>query len=79
MLVKLWHQSLPIFFDHPSRFVAVLMIFKSVLDGNAGHSNVDARFGWLTLWVEPQNGGMFGGGIAQQDHVNVVVKRLLSA
>ena len=76
MLVKLWHQFLPIFFDHPSRFVAVLVIFKSVLHGNAGHSNVNTRFERVTIRVKSENRRMFGGSIIQQDHVNVVVKRL---
>ena len=76
MLVKLWHQSLPIFFDRPSRFVAVLVIFKSVLHRNAGHANVNTRFEPVTIWVEPQNRPMFGGSVIEQDYVNVVVKRL---
>src|SRR6266446_9634934 len=74
MLVKLWHQSLPIFFDRPSRFVAVLVIFKSVLHGNAGHSNVNTRFEGVTIWVKSENRRMFGDFILQQNHVNAVVE-----
>src|SRR6266699_2039052 len=76
MLVKFRHQSLAIFFHHPSRFVAVLVIFKSVINGKSGHANVNTRFEPVTIWVEPQNRPMFGGSVIQQDYVNVVVKRL---
>ena len=45
MLVHLRQQSNTIFPDQSGRLVPVLVIFKSMIDGQAGHSNVDSRLG----------------------------------
>ena len=37
MLVKLLHQSHTIFLDDPSRFIAVFVIFESVINGESCH------------------------------------------
>jgi len=55
MLEQLWQQSNTIFPDQPGRFVSVFMIFKSMIDRQSCHSNVDRRFGWIAIGVAPQD------------------------
>src|SRR6266436_2653396 len=50
------------------------MIFKSVLHGNAGHSNVNTRFERIAFGIQLQNRPMFGDCVIDQNHVNVVVE-----
>ncbi len=76
MLVKLWHQSHSIFPDDPGRFVTVLVILKSVIDRNSGHPDIHARLQWIAFRVEPQNRGMLCYSIVQQNHINIMMKRL---
>src|SRR6266498_557223 len=76
VLVKLWHQSHSIFPDDPSRFVAVFVIFESVIDRESCHSDVNAGLQRIAFRVQLQNGRMLCDGVAQQNHINVMVKRL---
>jgi len=74
MLVKFWHQPQPVFLHHPSRLVAVLVVFESVIDRESGHPDVNTRFERIAFGIEPQNGRMFGDCVIEQNHVDVVVK-----
>ena len=74
MFEQLRHQSNSIFSDNPSGFVTVFVILESVINRNAGHADVNARFKRIAVWIEPQNGRMFGDRVIEQNHVNVVVK-----
>jgi len=76
MFVKLRHQSHAIFPDNPGRFVAVLVIFESVIDRNSCHPNIDARLQRIAFGVEPEDRRMLGNSVFEQDHINVVVKVL---
>ena len=76
MFVKLWQQSNAIFPDDPSRFVALFVIFESVIDWQSGHADIDAGLQWIMVGIEPQNGRMLSDSIAQENHVDVMVKRL---
>ena len=73
MFVKLRHQSHAIFSDDPGRFVAVPVIFKSVIDGNSCHPNIYAGLQWIAFRIEPQNRRMLCDSVAQQNYINVVV------
>ncbi len=42
MFVKLWHQAHAIFPDNPSRFIAVFVIFESMIDRDSCHPDIDA-------------------------------------
>src|SRR4030095_2985464 len=55
MLEQLRQKSNPIFPDRSGRFVPVLVIFKSMIDRQSGHSNVDGRFRWIACWIAPQD------------------------
>ena len=74
MFVKLRYESHAIFPDDPSRFVAVPVIFESVIDRNSCHPNIHTRFQRIAFRIEPQNRRMLCDSIAQQNHINVVVK-----
>jgi len=76
MLVKLWHQSHAIFPHDPGGFIAVFVIFESVIDWNSCHSDVNAWLQRVAFGIQPQNGRMLRDGIAQQNYVNVMVKPL---
>jgi hypothetical protein len=76
MFVKLRHESHAIFPDDPGRFVAVLVIFESVIDRNACHPNIYTRLQRIALWIEPQNRRMLRHSVVEQDHINVVVEVL---
>jgi hypothetical protein len=75
MFVKLRHQSQAVFSNHPGRFVAVFMIFKTMVDRDSGHPNIYTGLQWIAFRIEPQNGAMLCHSVLQQDYVNVVVKR----
>jgi hypothetical protein len=77
MFVKLWHQSHPVFPDDPRRFVAVFVIFESMIHRNSCHSNIHARLQRIAFRIEPQNRTMLCDSVAQQNDINVVVKVLL--
>ena len=74
MFVKLRHQSHAIFPDDPGRFVAVPVIFESVIDGNSCHPDIYTGLQWIAFRIEPQNRRMLCDSVAQQNHINVVVK-----
>jgi hypothetical protein len=76
MLVKLWHQSQTVFSDHPGRFVTVFMIFKSMVDRNSCHPNIHARLQRISFRVKPYYGAVLCNSVAQQNHINTVVKVL---
>jgi len=59
--------------DSPRGFVAVLVVFEAVLDGQARHPDVNAGLGRITPWIGTQHGRVFGDGGIEQDHVNVVM------
>ena len=75
MFVKLRHQSQAIFLDDPGRFVAVFMIFKSMVDRDSSHPNIHARLQRISFRIESQNRRMFCHSVLQQDDINIVVKR----
>ncbi len=74
MLEQLRQQSNTIFPDQPGRFVSVLVIFKSVVDRQAGHSNVDGRFGWIARRIAPQDRQILQRSFGEQNDVNVMMK-----
>ena len=76
MLVKLWHQSHAVFPDDPGRFVAVFVIFESMIDRNSRHPNINAGLQRIAFRVEPQNRRMLCDRVLQQNHINIVVKVL---
>ena len=76
MFVKLWHQAQAIFPHDPSRFIAVSVILESVIDWDSCHADIDARLEWIAFGIQPQNRRMLCDGIAQQNHVDAMVKRL---
>ena len=53
MLEQLWQQPNTIFPDKPGRLIAVLVIFKSMIDRQSSHSNVDRRFRWIARRIAP--------------------------
>jgi hypothetical protein len=64
----------PYFLTTQADFVTVFVVFESVIDGNAGHSDINTWFGGIAFRIEPQDGNMFGDLIVQQNHVNTVVE-----
>ena len=76
MFVKLRHESQAVFPDDPSRFVAVFVIFESMIDRNPCHPDIDARLQWMAFRVEAQDRRMLRDSVFEQDHINVVVKVL---
>src|SRR5690242_11459612 len=74
MLVKLRQQSNTIFLDQPGRLVPVLVIFKSMIDRQSGHSNVDSRLGWIAFWITLQNRPILQRSFREQDNVNVMME-----
>ena len=75
MFVKFWYQSHAVFADDPCRFVAVFVIFESVVDRNSCHPDIDAGLQWISVRVESQDGAMLCDSVLQQNHINVVMKR----
>ncbi len=76
MFVKLRHESQAVFPDDPSRFVAVFVIFESMVDRNSCHPQIHTRFQRIAFGVEPQDRRMLRDSIFEQDHINIVVKVL---
>src|SRR5947208_4611653 len=74
MLEQLRQQSNTIFPDQPGRLVPVLVIFKSMIDRQSGHSNVDSRLGWIALWIMLQNRPILQRRFGEQDDVNIMNK-----
>ena len=74
MFVKLRYQSHAIFSDDPSRFVAIPVILESVIDRNSCHPNVYAGLQWIAFGIEAQDRRMLRNSVAQQNHINAVVK-----
>jgi hypothetical protein len=60
--------------NQPGRLVPVLVIFKSMIDWQSSHSNVDSRLGWIALWIMPQNRPILQRSFAEQDDVNVMME-----
>jgi hypothetical protein len=65
MFVKLRHESQAVFPDNPSRFVAVFVIFESMVDWNSGHPDIDARLQRIAFGIKAQDRRMFCDSIAQ--------------
>ncbi len=76
MFVKLRHESHAVFPDNPSRFVALFVIFESMVDWNSCHPHIHTRFQRIAFGVEPQDRRMLRDSVFEQDHINVVVKVL---
>ena len=76
MFVELWHQSDPVFPDDPGGFVAVLVVFESVINPDSGHPNIDAGLRCIAFRIQPNDGRVLGDSIAEQNHIHVVMKRL---
>ena len=77
MFVKLRHESHAIFPDNPSRFVAVFVIFESMIDRNSCHPHIHTRLQGIAFRVEPQDRRMLRDSVFEQDHINIVVKVLV--
>jgi len=65
MFVKLRHESQAVFPDNPSRFVAVFVIFESMVDWNSRHPDIDARLQRIAFRIKAQDRRMFCDSIAQ--------------
>jgi len=50
------------------------VIFKSIIDRQSGHSNVDSRLGWIALWIMPQNRPILQRSFGEEDDVNVMME-----
>jgi hypothetical protein len=50
------------------------VIFESVIDWNPCHPDIHARFQRIAVWIEPQNRRMFCDTVAEENHINIVVK-----
>src|SRR5438874_7253262 len=74
MIVHLRQQSNAILPDQPGRLVPILVIFKSMIDRQSGHSNVNSRFGWIALRITLQNGPILQRSFGEQDDVNVMME-----
>src|SRR6476620_7968224 len=74
MLVQLGQQSNTIFPDQPGRLVSVLVIFKSMIDRQSCHSDVDSRLTWITLRIALQNGPILQRSFREQDDVNIMME-----
>jgi hypothetical protein len=59
MFVELRHQSHAIFPDDPSRFVAVFVIFESVINGESCHPDVNAGLQWIAFGISCKMEGCF--------------------
>ena len=76
MFVKLRHESHAVFPDDPSRFVAVFVIFESMVDWNSRHPDIDARLQRIAFRIKAQDRRMLRDSVFEQDHINVVMKVL---
>jgi hypothetical protein len=76
MFVKLWHQAQAVFPEDPSRFIAVFVIFQSLINGNPRHTNVNAGFRLLAFRIEPQNRRMLENGRIEENDVDAVMQFL---
>ena len=76
MFVKLRHESHAIFPNDPSRFVAVFVIFKSMVDWNSCHPHIHTRLQRIAFWIEAQDRRVFRDSVFEQDHIDIVVKVL---
>src|SRR5262245_37438033 len=74
MFVKLGHQSHAVFPDDPSCFVAVFVIFESVIDRKSSHPNIHAWLQWIAFGIEPQSRRMLCNSVVKENHINIVMK-----
>ena len=74
MRIKLRHQPHTVLPNEPRRLVTILVIFKSMIDRQSGHSNVDSRLGWIAFWITPQNRRILERSFGEQDDVNVMME-----
>jgi hypothetical protein len=51
VFVKLWHQSHAIFPDDPSRFIAVFVIFESLINRESCHPDINAGLQRITFGI----------------------------
>lgn len=76
MLVQLRHQANSVLPNNPGGFIAVFVIFESVVDRDPGHSHINAGLERIASRIKTQDRGMFGNRIVQENHVNAMVERL---
>ncbi len=76
VLVEFGDEAEAVFADGPGGFVAVLVVFEAMLDGEAGHSDIQAGFGGVALGVEAEDGGVQGHGVVEEDDVDVMMMLL---
>ena len=58
------------------RFIAVLVIFKSMSDRQTGHADIDARLLRVAFRIQAQNRRFFQRSFRKQNHIDAVVERL---
>ncbi len=76
MFVKLRDESHAVFPDNPRRFVAVFVIFESMVDWNSRHPDIDARLRRIAFRIKVQDRKMLRDSIFEQDYINAVMKVL---
>ena len=76
MFVKLRHESHAISPDNPSRFVAVFVIFESMIDRNSCHPHIHTRLQRIAFRIKAQDRRVFRDSVFEQDHINAVMKVL---
>jgi len=64
--------------NQPGRLVPVLVIFKSMIDRQSGHSNINSRFGWIARRIAPQDRQILQRSFGEQKDINVMVEFGLS-
>ena len=74
MLIQLRHQSHRVLLRYPRSFVAVFVIFKTMLGRKSAHPDIHARFRWITLRIYPKNRTVFSRLRIEQDDVDIVVE-----
>jgi hypothetical protein len=52
------------------------VILKSLIDRDSSHPDIDAGLQGITFGIQAQNRRMLYDSVAQQNHVNVMMKRL---
>src|SRR5437016_1804034 len=74
MRIKLRHQPHTVLPNEPRRVVTVLVIFKSMIDRQPGHPDINARLARIPFRIQPQDRRLAQRAIGKQNHVNAVMK-----
>lgn len=74
MFEQLGQQSNTIFPDQPGRLVPVLVIFKSVIDRQSGHSDIHRRLGWIARPIMLQDRPILQRSFGEENDVNIMVE-----